>query len=127
MTNQNAIDYIREVMIDLDLCFDEMKYMPPMPMVTAKRPNTRVVIISTASPNLSSRFKELLDLYMAEPQVVPLSKELEWLRDGATKFEIKVKESDTVTHCPDCGYHVNINSADGTGYCPLCDKIVRPN
>lgn len=80
-------------MIDFDLLLiDEMKDMPAMPMVTTKKPNTKIIYISSDSPNQISRFRELLELYMQEPKVIPLCKELERLRDGFDKFEIQTKK-----------------------------------
>ena len=36
----------------------------------------------------------------------------------------KGRTGDGITHCPKCGHHVNIQSGETTGYCPLCDKEV---
>lgn len=31
---------------------------------------------------------------------------------------------DGIIHCPRCGHHVNIQSGETTGYCPICDEEV---
>ena len=65
-------------------------------MVTSEKSDTKIVITS-ASPILDkSRFREIFEQYMSEPQVVPLraEPELEWLKGGLNKFEINVKEEE---------------------------------
>lgn len=29
-----------------------------------------------------------------------------------------------IVYCPKCGHHVNIQSGEAVGYCPICDEEV---
>ena len=43
---------------------------------------------------------------------------------GCIKKFLQRETGDKITHCPRCGHHVNIQSGETTGYCPICDKEV---